>query len=833
MPTISQLPAPAQSVSAADVVLLQQTETGGSTPGAVVVVRAPVSALLALVPGQGAAATVPLLPTGSAPTTGDSVVMVQSGAADQVPYSQFLNAQTIDQLQAAGAAADTDTFMVGQGSNILARQGFAAIWGWLLGHLPTYKMPVLEITANTTLDGSVHNGRILIVSQPVTLNAVPATMGNGFTCFVLPVGAGSATFSAGTITTSGSNTIPAGVLAQAFALSYSGGSFVYVNVAGASVVLTTAPATPAGLAAGVPLSTSVALSWTASSNALNYIVRYAPSGTTSWTTLAPTSSTNATVTGLNSGATYLFEVSAVNIAGASGWSSAVSATTPAVDLPGVPNALSTGATTSTSLPVFWLPPSSGGQPTSYTVRYKISGTGSWQTVSGIAGLTTVLTGLTSNISFDFQVAAVNAGGISAFTATGTNHTLANVSGSSAGWDAIPASLIAGSSGNTFSCYTTEGAEAATVAIGISSSATIAPSSIPATGDALATKPSWEWVASVSAPAMAGTYYAWAIGYNGSGAVLWSIVTPAIAVTSTVVAPGTPASLVAGTSTSSAVPLSWTAPSTGGAVATYTLQYRLTGGSSWTQITGVTGTSRTISGLSPSSGYDFQVAAMNAGGASVFTSTTTATTASGSVSAPGTPSGLTAGTPGSGSSGSVPMSWTAPSTGGAVASYLLQYRLTGGSSWTQVSGITGTSATVSGLAASSGYDFQVAAVNTGGTSSFTATTTASTTASSGTTAAWGVYQSTMSHGVGGNIFNLSISAGTAPATVAIGISSSATVPPSPMPAVADGMASNFNGNMWGTYITAPTALGTYYGWAIGYNGSSAVIFTIVGASITVT
>jgi hypothetical protein len=48
-----------------------------------------------------------------------------------------------------------------------------------------------------------------------------------------------------------------------------------------------------------------------------------------------------------------------------------------------------------------------------------------------------------------------------------------------------------------------------------------------------------------------------------------------------------------------------------------------------------------------------------------------------------------------------------------------------------------------------------------------------------------------------------------------------------------MAANFNGNMWGTYITAPTSPGTYYGWAIGYNGSSAVIFTIVGAAITVT
>ena len=51
----------------------------------------------------------------------------------------------------------------------MLRQTFAAIWSWLMAKQPSYKLPIVEITSNTTLDGTVHNGRILICSQPVTL----------------------------------------------------------------------------------------------------------------------------------------------------------------------------------------------------------------------------------------------------------------------------------------------------------------------------------------------------------------------------------------------------------------------------------------------------------------------------------------------------------------------------------------------------------------------------------------------------------------------------------------------------------------------------------------
>lgn len=198
-------------------------------------------------------------------------------------------------------------------------------------------------------------------------------------------------------------------------------------------------------------------------------------------------------------------------------------------------------------------------------------------------------------------------------------------------------------------------------------------------------------------------------------------------------------------------------------------------------------------------------------------------------------GLTAGTPGS---NSVPLSWTAPSTGGAVASYLLQYRLTGGSSWTQVSGITGTSSMVSGLAASSGYDFQVAAVNSGGTSSFTATTTAS----GGGTAPFNEagYLLTMGsrpqagpfvHNVGTVVTVVndnSISAdgsNTAPAAVSTGWSLVNTIAPTTglhalLQITLDGH------NQWSDYSPPPTSAGAFYLWFIAYNSGGTIVAAYV-------
>ncbi len=95
-------------------------------------------------------------------------------------------------------------------------------------------------------------------------------------------------------------------------------------------------------------------------------------------------------------------------------------------------------------------------------------------------------------------------------------------------------------------------------------------------------------------------------------------------------------------------------------------------------------------------------------------------------APGQVTGLTAGTPGT---NTMPLSWNVPA-GTTPFTYTEQYSLHGANSWTPTSGISGTSYTVTGLAASTSYDFEVDATNAYGTGGFSSIVTASTAAVTG-------------------------------------------------------------------------------------------------------
>ena len=105
------------------------------------------------------------------------------------------------------------------------------------------------------------------------------------------------------------------------------------------------------------------------------------------------------------------------------------------------------------------------------------------------------------------------------------------------------------------------------------------------------------------------------------------------------------------------------------------------------------------------------------------------TVTASATAPGAPTGLTVGTV---TETTVALSWTVPSsTGGAsITDYVVQHSPTGAGTWTTFSDgtSTGTTATVTGLTALTGYDFRVAAVNSVGTGSYSSTATGTTLAS---------------------------------------------------------------------------------------------------------
>lgn len=102
--------------------------------------------------------------------------------------------------------------------------------------------------------------------------------------------------------------------------------------------------------------------------------------------------------------------------------------------------------------------------------------------------------------------------------------------------------------------------------------------------------------------------------------------------------------------------------------------------------------------------------------------------------PGAPTGLTLGTA---TATTQPISWTAPASNGgsALTDYVVQYKENSSGTWlTFTDGVgTGVSTTVTGLTASTSYDYRVAAVNVVGTSGYTATSTGSTATASGVAA----------------------------------------------------------------------------------------------------
>lgn len=102
------------------------------------------------------------------------------------------------------------------------------------------------------------------------------------------------------------------------------------------------------------------------------------------------------------------------------------------------------------------------------------------------------------------------------------------------------------------------------------------------------------------------------------------------------------------------------------------------------------------------------------------------TVNAAATAPGAPTSLG----GTAASTSVALAWTAPSSNGgaAITDYVVQYKASSSGTWLTYGDGTSTTAaaTVTGLTASTSYDFRVAAVNSVGTGSYSTTYTVNTT-----------------------------------------------------------------------------------------------------------
>lgn len=173
------------------------------------------------------------------------------------------------------------------------------------------------------------------------------------------------------------------------------------------------------------------------------------------------------------------------------------------------------------------------------------------------------------------------------------------------------------------------------------------------------------------------------------------------------APGVPTN-VKGQAGFESVALTWTAPTTTGgeAITGYAVRYSTNGGWSWTVATSNTfspATSYTVTGLTSSSGYQFEVAAINGAGTGAW-SAASATVVP--IIDPAAPVGLIA----VAGDASAALSWQRPATG-PITGYRIEAQE--GTNTIVLSANTGTAATsyqATGLVNGKSYRFRVAAID---------------------------------------------------------------------------------------------------------------------------
>ena len=471
------------------------------------------------------------------------------------------------------------------------------------------------------------------------------------------------------------------------------------NVTTAACPDTTPPSTPTGLVPSTVGQTSIALSWTASTDDVGVTgYRVFRDGSQVGTPTAPAFS----FTGLTCGTTYTLGVAAVDAAGnVSGIATANVAAAACTDTtpPSTPNGLTTSAVAATTATLSWTASTDNVAVTGYRLFKGSSQVGTSATPSFD------FTGLTCETSYTLGVAAVDAAGNASGTATIGVTTAACP-------DTLPpstptglATSAVGASTATLSWTASTDNFAVTgyrLFLGGSQVGTSATTSYTYTGLTCGTT----YTLGVVAVDAAG---------NVSGTATKSVTTAACADTTP---PSTPAGLATSAVAATTATLSWTASTDNVAVT----GYRLFQGAS--QVGTSPTTSFGYTGLTCATTYTLGVAAVDAAGNVSGTATKSVTTAAcPDTTPPSTPTGLATSAIGQTSAA---LSWNASTDDVAVTGYRV-FR-----DGTQVGTPTAPTFSFTGLTCGTTYTLGVAAVDAAGNVSGTATKSATTAACPDTT-----------------------------------------------------------------------------------------------------
>jgi Fibronectin type III domain len=381
---------------------------------------------------------------------------------------------------------------------------------------------------------------------------------------------------------------------------------------------------PPNLVSALGGNTTITLGWTAPADnggaaISTYTVEYANVGVTGWT-VASSSVTGLsyTHTGRTNDSLVAYQVTAVNSVGAGPPSNTLTGTATATGAtPPTSPTLSAATPGNAQVVLTWTTPSSNGGAsiTGYDIETSANGTTGWTavTTTGVV-LTYTHTGRTNGTAYFYRVSARNAVGPS---------SPSNVLGTTAGIPTAP-TLTSATGGDTtvvlnWTAPSSSGASAITgYLVETSANGTSGWSTVTTTGVVL--------TYTHTGRTNGTTYYYRVSAVNGTGTSAPSGVLGAIPA-GAATAPNAPTGLGA-TAGIASVALAWTAPFNGGSVITdYTVQYRTTAGpGSWNTFShsASTATAITVTGLTNGTGYDFQVAAVNAIGTSAYSSNVSAT-----------------------------------------------------------------------------------------------------------------------------------------------------------------------------------------------------------------
>ncbi len=465
---------------------------------------------------------------------------------------------------------------------------------------------------------------------------------------------------------------------------------------------TAAPGLPRNVGGTALSATSIRFTWDAPNSGgsvSSYSLRFRRTGTDDgWTTRTDIAGTSRDETGLTRNTSYDVQVRADGPDASSDWTATVAVSTASIPAPGLPRNVGGTALSTTSIRFTWDAPNSGGRVSSYSLRFRRTGTMNWTTRTGITGTSRDETGLVQDTQYDVQVRAVGPDASSDWTATAEVRTAApepapgpvrNLSATAQSSTAIGASWDAPNTGGRVLSYRVRYRANSSGTWSVAAAAHTA-TSIEITGLDAETE--------------------YQIEVRANGPVANSTVETTTAQTNGV-APAAPTGLAVA-SASGQLTLTWDAAA--GATG-YDVDIDGAG-----QVDDLTNRTHTFTGLDNGTQYTLRVRATNSWGDSPWAAINGTPAAA---VPPGTPTGLAAAATGP---TAIAVSWTAPSdVGDGITRYRVQYRAGTSGAWTGEITATATSADFTGLAAESTHSYRVRAEGPGGFSAYTAAVSATT------------------------------------------------------------------------------------------------------------